>query len=113
MANDVMNLPHIPEDPQHSLSPEQAGPAVLSLLRQAADVAKRNEDRAKILVQQLAGQVRSQQDRIEMLEADLRHYQERSEQAERWLLHIHGEIQKSLIEPMSGASAERLLGRRG
>jgi chromosome segregation ATPase len=100
MSNNVLNLAVGREDERsRPRSVDQAGPAAISLLRQAADVATRNKERAKHLVQQLAAEVRAAQDRIKALESDLRDYQDRAEQAEQWLSHIHAEIQ-DIFAPM-------------
>jgi hypothetical protein len=67
----------------------------MTLLQQAADVARRNEERAKAMAQRLAEEVKTAELRIHELESDVRHYQERAEQAERWLMHIGDEIRVS------------------
>lgn len=113
MSSNVLSLPQGREEPRgRPLPAEQSGPAVVSLLRQAADAAKRNEDRAKLMVQQLAEEVRAAQNRIRMLEADLRQYQDRAEQAERWLMHIHDQIQDALVTPLTDGEAGRTPARR-
>lgn len=89
-------------------SAQRSGQAIISLLQQAADVAKRNEERAKAQAVHLAEELRASEERYRQMEARLRHFEARAAEAENWLLRIYDEIQDRLIEPMSdGAQQER------
>lgn len=79
---------------------ERSGQAIIALLQQAADAARRNEDRAHARAEQLAEELREMEGRLQQLEEHARHYQDRATQAEKWLLRIYTEIQQRLIEPM-------------
>jgi hypothetical protein len=81
---------------------QRSGKAIISLLQQAADVARRNEERAKGLAVQLADELRASEERVHALEARLRHFEQRAVDAENWLLRIYDEIQDRLIVPLSG-----------
>jgi hypothetical protein len=90
---------------------EQTGPAIMSLLQQAADVSRRNEDRAKAAAAQLAEELKERERHIRELESRLRHFQDRAEAAEQWMVRIGNEIQERLIEPRSAMPAERAMRR--
>ena len=79
-------------------SSERSGPAIISLLQQAADVARRNEDRAKAVNQRLMQEMQSLEHRNQVLEARVRELQDRAVRAEQWLLHIYDEIHVQLIQ---------------
>jgi uncharacterized protein YlxW (UPF0749 family) len=82
-----------------SLPPaERSGPAIISLLQQAADVARRNEERAKAVAERLRDEVRLLEERNQTLETRVRELNERAARAEQWLLHIYDEIHAQLIE---------------
>ena len=73
---------------------EVAGQTILGLLNRVADVADENSKHALEIAHKLSRQLRAAEDRIADLEADLRHYQSRAEQAEQWLQHIATEIEQ-------------------
>jgi hypothetical protein len=83
----------------------------MSLLQQAADVSRRNEDRAKAAAQQLAEELKARERHIRELEQRLRHYQDRAEAAEQWMVRIGNEIQERLIEPRPPLQSDRVLRR--
>lgn len=106
------NMPSVPpSDAESAPSAERSGPAIISLLQQAADAAKRNEDRAKAIAQRLSQDVQALEQRNQVLEARLRELQDRAVRAEQWLLHIYDEIHVQLIEQspslIADGSAER------
>lgn len=89
-----------------SLPPaERSGPAILTLLKQAADVARRNEQRAQATAARLAEEVRTLEARNQLLEARLRELNERATRAEQWLLHIYDEIHNQFVEHSPPAAA--------
>jgi hypothetical protein len=73
---------------------DNAGQAALSLLRRAADTAEDNNQYALGVAHKLALQVRTAEDRIKELEADIRHYKGRADRAEKWLHQISQEIEQ-------------------
>jgi hypothetical protein len=88
---------------------QRSGQAIISLLQQAADVARRNEERAKAQAVQLADELRLAEERIHALETRLRHFETRAAEAEQWLMRIHDEVKERLIAPLTAepAASER------
>jgi cell fate (sporulation/competence/biofilm development) regulator YmcA (YheA/YmcA/DUF963 family) len=90
---------------------DSAGQAILKLLHKAAGAAEANSRRALETAQNLSSQFRAAEDRIAELEAEVRHYLEKSERAEEWLRKISTEIEDRLInEPLE---KRRQMSRRG
>ena len=76
---------------------DSAGQAILKLLHKAADTAEANSRRALETAQKLSSQLRTAEDRIAELEAEVEHYREKSERAEEWLRKISADIEDRLI----------------
>jgi hypothetical protein len=76
---------------------DSAGQAILKLLHKAADAAEANSRRALETAQKLSSQLRTAEDRIAELEAEVQHCRERSERAEDWLRKISAEIEDRLM----------------
>jgi len=76
---------------------ESAGQAILKLLHKAAGTAEANSREALATSQKLSSQLRAAEDRIAQLESEVRHYREKAERAEEWLLKISAEIENRLI----------------
>ena len=74
-----------------------AGQAILKLLHKAAGTAEANSRHALEMAQKLSSQLRTAEDRIAELEAELQQYRERAARAEEWLRKISMEIQDRLI----------------
>ena len=79
---------------------EQLGPSIIDLLRQASDLAERNEEQAKELAVRLAEELDQTKQRMYELEEHLRRYHKRATYAEQWLVKIHDDIQKGLINQL-------------
>jgi hypothetical protein len=73
---------------------DSAGRSILGLLQRAASMAEETSQHALGVAHKLSVQLRSAEDRIRDLEADVRHYQERADRAEKWLLKISLEIEE-------------------
>jgi cell fate (sporulation/competence/biofilm development) regulator YmcA (YheA/YmcA/DUF963 family) len=90
---------------------DSAGQAILKLLHKAAGAAEANSRQALETAQKLSGQLRAAENRIAELQAEVRHYREKSERAEDWLRKIYREIEDRLInEP---EEKRRQMSRRG
>jgi hypothetical protein len=76
---------------------ESAGQTILGLLNQAAEAANANTKHALDVAHKLSRQLRAAEERIADLEADLKHYRERAEHAEKWLNFISSEIQQKFF----------------
>jgi hypothetical protein len=81
---------------------ETAGQTILGLLNQAADAANANTKHALDVAHKLSRELRAAEERITELEADLRHYRERAERAEKWLNFISSEIQQRFFGTPDG-----------
>ena len=99
-----------PKDkPRESDPTDESGRAVVALLQQAATLSNENCDRAMTLAHKLSIQLRAAEDRINQLQSDVDHFQNRAAHAENWLRVIEKEIEKKLIAPRSGASPDKAL----
>jgi chromosome segregation ATPase len=76
---------------------DNAGEAILRLLRKAADAAEANSRRASEAEQELSSQLEAAKGRIAELEAHIQFYRDKAEHAEEWLRKIAAEIEDRLI----------------
>jgi hypothetical protein len=86
---------------------DNAGQTILQLLHKAAGVAEANSQHALEMAHKLSDQLRAAESRIAELEAEVRLYQERSSQAERWLHRVHTEIEERFIRQPHHAAGRR------
>jgi len=96
---------------------DNAGQTILKLLHKAADVAEANSKHALDMAQKLSHQLRSAEDRIAALEAEVQRYQEKCERAERWLHKVYTEIEDRFLRQGDGrggatGAPQRPAGRR-
>ncbi len=99
-----------PQDKPRDGDPtDQSGRAVVAMLQQAANLSNENCDRAMSLAHKLSIQLRDAEDRINQLQAEVKHFQHRAAHAENWLRVIEKEVEKKLIAPRSSAGADRAL----
>src|SRR5262245_58927958 len=77
---------------------DRSGQNIMSLLHQAADIAKGNCDRAMDMAHKLSLQLRAAEDRVKELVQEARYYQDRAHRAEKWLAHISQEIETRFFE---------------
>ena len=96
---------------------DNAGQTILKLLHKAADVAEANSKHALDMAQKLSHQLRSAEDRIAELEAEVQRYQEKCERAERWLHKVYTEIEDRFLRQGDGrggatGAPQRPAGRR-
>jgi chromosome segregation ATPase len=90
-----------PKQKQGELEPiDQAGHALIGLLKEAADISKDNVQRAMTMAHRLSLELRSAEDRIRELEAEIERLESRATRAEQWLGTIKKEIEDTLIAPM-------------
>ena len=83
---------------------DSAGHSILGLLQRAAGMAEENSQHALGIAHKLSLQLRAAEDRIKDLEADVQHYRDRADRAEKWLHHISAEIEQQFFKP-DGARA--------
>jgi hypothetical protein len=78
---------------------ERSGEAIVTLVQQAANVAKDNCGRALDVAHKLSMQLRATEERIKELEQDVRHYHDRAMRSEQWLARIYMEIEEKFFDP--------------
>jgi outer membrane PBP1 activator LpoA protein len=81
---------------------DKAGHTILRLLHKAAGVAEANSKHALDMAQKLSHQLRSAEDRIAQLEAEVQLYQEKSDRAEQWLHKVYTEIEDRFLQQEDG-----------
>jgi hypothetical protein len=84
--------------------PAEMGQAIVALLGEAATIANETCERAKDTAHQLSIKLRAAEDRVKELEVDVRQYQVRATQAEKWLVRIHQEIEDRFFGPKAAAA---------
>ena len=82
-------------DPGDSV--EVAGQTIVELLNQAVEAANANTKHALDVAHKLSRQLRVAEERITDFEADLRHYKDRADRAEKWLNYISSEIEQKFF----------------
>jgi DNA repair exonuclease SbcCD ATPase subunit len=84
---------------------DRAGNAILGLVSRAADAAAADLQEAREVAEKLADQLRAAHeqlraahDQINDLKANVRHYQDRTNRAEKWLQQISSEIEQRFFD---------------
>jgi hypothetical protein len=85
---------------------DSAGRSILGLLQRAATVAEETSQHALGVAHKLSVQLRAAEDRIRDLEADVRHYRERADRAEKWLYKISLEIEERFFSSADSRAPE-------
>ena len=81
---------------------DRAGQTILQLLHKAAGVAEANSKHALDMAQKLSHQLRTAEDRIAQLEAEVGIYQDKADRAERWLHKVYTEIEDRFLQQDDG-----------
>jgi predicted ribosome quality control (RQC) complex YloA/Tae2 family protein len=76
---------------------DKAGQSILRLLHKAAGVAEENSRHALDTAQKLSQQLRTAENRIAELEAELETHRNRAELAEQWLHKVYTEIEDRFL----------------
>jgi uncharacterized protein YlxW (UPF0749 family) len=97
-STDVVRFAPKPKDEGEPV--DQSGRAVVALIQEAANTSNENIDRAMTVAHRISLELRSAEDRIRELEAEIGRLQGRATRAERWLETIKKEIEDKLIAPM-------------
>jgi hypothetical protein len=103
----IEHVVKFPPQQQSGNPADEAGQAVITQIRKAAELANENCDRAMALAHKLAMQVRAAEDRITQLEAEVALFRDRATRAEGWLQTIHSEIEQKLIAPRLAVGTEQ------
>ena len=84
---------------------DRAGNAILGLVSRAADAAAADLQEAREIAEKLADQLRAAHDQLRAahdqindLKADVIHYQDRTNRAEKWLQQISSEIEQRFFD---------------
>jgi TolA-binding protein len=93
--------------PRAELEPDQAGHAVIGLLKEAADISKESIERAMTVAHRLSLELRTAEDRIRELEGEIERLESRATRAEQWLGTIKKEIEDTLIAPMEASRSKQ------
>ena len=93
---------------------DRAGNAILGLVSRAVDAAAADLKEAREVAEKLADQLRAAREQLQAahdqandLKADVRHYQDRANRAEKWLQQISSEIEQKFL----GESGSRTVRR--
>ena len=81
-------------------SVDEAGHAVVAMVQRAATLSLEDVQRAMTVAHKLSMQLRAAEDRIQQLEGEVKHLENRATRAERWLSKIKKEIEEKLIGAM-------------
>jgi chromosome segregation ATPase len=85
---------------------DDAGQVIVAQIRQAADLAKEDCDRAMSLAHKLSMELRAAEDRTQQMAREVEHWRERAARAEQWLRTIQQEIEEKLLARGSFSDAE-------
>jgi hypothetical protein len=80
-----------------------SGKAIVSLLKEAADTARATCLQAVSSAQKTSIQLRAAEARIKELELEVRYHSDRAAHAEKWLAHVHHEIEDKFFGPNPAA----------
>jgi hypothetical protein len=84
---------------------EESGKAIIVLLKEAADTARATCLQAVNAAQKGEIQLRAAEARIKELELEVRHHYDRAARAEKWLAHVHHEIEDKFFGPNPAAQS--------
>ena len=83
----------------------ESGKAIVVLLKEAADTARATCLQAVNAAQKASHQLRAAEDRIKGLELEVRYHSDRAAHAEKWLTHVHHEIEDKFFGPSPAAQS--------
>ena len=84
-------------------SVDESGNAIIALLKEAADTGRSTCLQAVNAAQKASNQLRAAEDRIKELELEIRQHYDRAARAEKWLAHVHHEIEEKFFGPNPAA----------
>ena len=87
---------------ERSVPADDAGNGIIALLHKAAEAAKEDCARAMNLAHKLSSQLRAAEERSRELEAEANHFRERAATAEKWLVLIHDEVERTFFQSKNG-----------
>ena len=87
---------------------DETGKAIIVLLKEAADTARATCVQAMNAAQKASNQLHAAEDRIKELELEVQQYHDRATRAEKWLAHVHHEIEAKFFGPSPAAHTGRV-----
>ena len=84
---------------------DESGKAIIVLLKEAADTARSTCLQAVNAAQKASSQLRAAEDRIKVLELEVRQHYDRAARAEKWLAQVHHEIEDKFFGPNPAAQS--------
>ena len=100
-------IPLAPQLDAKSDDLDRAGNAILDALHQAVGASEAKYQQAVEKTHQLSAQLRSTEDRVRELEAQVRHHAGRAERAEKWLYQISVEIEQKFLDGAPAPASRR------
>jgi hypothetical protein len=98
VSNAIIPLaPKLNGNPDAGDTLEKAGHLILEMIGKAANAAEAGYQQAVESNRKLSGQLRGAEDRMRELEVEVRHHQDRSDRAEKWLYQISVEIEQQFL----------------
>jgi chromosome segregation ATPase len=85
---------------------DDAGQLIVAQIRQAADLAKEDCDRAMSFAHKLSMELRAAEDRTHQMTTEVEHWRDRAARAEQWLRTIQQEIEEKLLARRSSSGGE-------
>jgi hypothetical protein len=85
---------------------DESGKAIVLLLKEAADTARATCLQAVNAAQKAAIELRAAEARIKELELEVRYHSDRAAHAEKWLAHVHREIEDKFFRPNPAAQSK-------
>jgi hypothetical protein len=77
---------------------DRSGDAIIALVQEAADVTRKDCDRAISRAHELSLQLRAAEDRADTLEAQVKQLEQEVHKAEYWLTHIYKQIEGKFLQ---------------
>jgi hypothetical protein len=90
--------PKLKTRPEGNLVADDAGQAIIALLKKAADTAKEDCARAMDLAHRLSFQLRAAEERAREAETEAAHFRDRTTRAETWMLRIRDEVEQTFFQ---------------
>jgi len=86
------------ERPDATMVADDAGEVILTLLQNAADMAKEDCARAMDLAHKLSFQLRAAEEKARELGEQVTRFRDRAARAEDWLARIHHEVEQTFFQ---------------
>src|SRR3979490_1821754 len=91
-AEKVISLSASSKPQNEGTAADKIGGGIMTMLKHTAQAARETADRAVRASQKATEQLEQSQERVRRLEIDLKHFQERAQCAENWLVRIRNEV---------------------